>query len=94
MAVPFRYQVGATEVMKTSCFRPNAIGPNFDPEKHKPSSLGAVYMGQMNRVPRQDINKKVALVWEAGWLVNRSLHGEARCLVIAHHFMVFVLVSC
>ena len=69
MPMPFRYQVGPTEVMKTSCFRPNPIGPNFDPEKHKPSTLGAVYMGQMNRVPRQDINKKVGLVWEAGCLV-------------------------
>lgn len=64
MAVPFRYNVGANQAMKTSCFKPNAVAPSFDPEKHKTSTLGAVYVGQMNRIPKQDQNKKIGLVWE------------------------------
>ncbi len=66
MTIPFRYNVGPTQAMKTSCFKPNAVAPSFDPEKHKPSTLGAVYVGQMNRIVKQDQNKKIGLVWEVG----------------------------
>lgn len=78
MAVPFRYNVGANQAMKTSCFKPNAVAPSFDPEKHKTSTLGAVYVGQMNRIPKQDQNKKIGLVVVVvvGVVVSNKCHRD------------------
>eukprot|EP00438_Fugacium_kawagutii_P025218 Skav218922 [mRNA] locus=scaffold2606:202536:209042:- [translate_table: standard] len=61
IGVPFRYDVSATDAGKTCCFRPNPIAPSFDAEKHKPGTLGVVYAGQFTKLPKQGINKKVAL---------------------------------
>ena len=72
MPMPFRYQVGPTEVMKTSCFRPNPIGPNFDPEKHKPSTLGAVYMGQNEQGPKAGYQQEGGPCL-GGWVFSSKL---------------------
>ena len=41
------------------------MASGFDHETHRPATLGAVYVGQMNKVPKQETNKNLALVWEA-----------------------------
>ena len=50
----------------SNCFKPNPLAANFDHNNHKPVTLGAVFQGAMNRVPRQTTTSKGALVWEAG----------------------------
>ena len=37
----------------------------FDHEQHKQWSLGAIYLGSMGKVFRQENNKNAALLWEA-----------------------------
>ena len=64
--VPWRYDVKPDPSMSTNCFKPNALAGNFDHQAHKPATLGCVFAGAMNKVPRQATCKHAALVWEAG----------------------------
>ena len=76
LPVPFRYDISPVDSKKTACYKPNAVAANFDHENHRAATLGAVYVGQCNRVPVQHSNKRLALVWEAavivGWAVFQS----------------------
>lgn len=65
LAMPFRYEVVPDQTKITNTFRPNSMGPNFDPETHKPATLGCAFMGQLHRVARQQQNDKIAVLWEA-----------------------------
>jgi len=62
--VPWRYEVRAETA--TNCFKPNPLPGNFDHESHKTATLGAVFMGALNRVPRQSTSPHASLVWEVG----------------------------
>ncbi|CAK9026417.1 unnamed protein product [Durusdinium trenchii] len=64
VTVPFRYNVRVPDSNKCNCFKPNAL-VNPDTEAHKPASLGAVFVGNLNHVLRQENCKHAALVWEA-----------------------------
>ena len=79
MALPFRYIIGPEDSNKTSCYRANTMASGFDHETHRPATLGAVYVGQMNKVPKQETNKNLALVWEAV--------GTCLCLVLILFFV-------
>lgn len=65
IVVPYRYNVGALPSNKTNCFKPNPLANGFDHEQHKQWSLGAIYLGSMGKVFRQENNKNAALLWEA-----------------------------
>lgn len=43
------------------------MSADFDHSKHRAATLGSVFCGQLNRVPRQRDNKRAALVWEVPW---------------------------
>ena len=63
--VPYRYEINPVESSKTNCYKPNVLNANCDPEGHKSWALGAVMVGNLDRLPRQDKNKTASLVWEA-----------------------------
>ena len=63
--VPYRYDLTPLESFKANCYKPNPLGANCDHESHKPWTLGAVMIGNFDRLPRQSTNKTVSLVWEA-----------------------------
>ena len=77
--VPYRYNLTATSSGKTNCYKPNNLAANFDHQSHKPWSLGAVFQGNLQHVPRQDTSKTAAVVWEA---VVAFLE-ETICLMLA-----------
>jgi|OrbCmetagenome_4_1107370.scaffolds.fasta_scaffold98563_2 hypothetical protein len=62
--LPYRYEINPLESLKTNCYKPNVLNANCDPEGHKSWALGAVMVGNFDRLPRQD-NKTASLVWEA-----------------------------
>ena len=62
-SIPYRYKVNLAE--RTNCFKPNPLGKEFDHESHKPATLGAVYLGHMERLPVQSADKVVSVAREA-----------------------------
>ena len=65
--VPYRYDLTPMESFKANCYKPNPLAANCDHENHKPWTLGAVMIGNFDRLPRQSTNKTASLVWEAPW---------------------------
>ena len=82
--VPWRYEVTMDEA--SNCFKPNPLAANFDHNNHKPVTLGAVFQGAMNRVPRQTTTSKGALVWEAGIEKKVYVKLPSQCFQIASHY--------
>ena len=78
LAMPFRYEVVPDQTKISNTFRPNSMGPNFDPETHKPATLGCAFMGQLHRVARQQQNDKVAVLWEARPRASKSLYSDGQ----------------
>ena len=70
----------------SNCFKPNPLAANFDHNNHKPVTLGAVFQGAMNRVPRQTTTSKGALVWEAGIEKKVYVKLPSQCFQIASHY--------
>lgn len=60
----FRFEIGPVNSSKTACFKPNPVASSFDHENHRAATLGAVYVGQCTKVPVQQSNPRLALVWE------------------------------
>lgn len=64
--VPWRYDVKPEASMSTNCFKVSPLAGGFDHQNHKSNTLGAAFLGAMNKVARQQSSKTAALVWEAG----------------------------
>lgn len=61
--VPFRYTVREPEG-NTNAFKPNPV--SAEAGTYKSPSIGAIFLGQLQQVPRVHGNKIASLVWEAG----------------------------
>ena len=81
--VPWRYDVKPEASMSTNCFKVSPLAGNFDHQNHKSNTLGAAYLGAMNKLARQQSSKTAALVWEAGGAVcTNTQKGRRECSLL------------
>ncbi|CAK9013327.1 unnamed protein product [Durusdinium trenchii] len=90
--IPYRYDISGVSTGKTNCYKANALAASFDHQSHKTWSLCAVFNGNMQFIPRQEVSKIASLVWEVLGLlfvwVHHWLHKHVAvflCLACWHH---------